>query len=108
MINRLLALVVVLAVFLCLLTSCGASTQEEDPFVQKLRTIEADWTEQQVYDLLGEPDRYGERSVVAEVFYDVDDATVATIQFWSEGIDIILYNQESGERTVILESSYAY
>ena len=67
-----------------------------------LRKIEKDWSMQQVIDLLGTPDRYGERSVVAEVFYAVDENTEATIAFWSEGIEITLRNVETGETMTLL------
>ncbi len=75
--------------------------------LEMLRKIEKDWTIQQVINLLGKPDRYGERSVVAEVFYTVDKNTEATIAFWSSGIEITVYNSETGERAVILEGPMA-
>lgn len=71
--------------------------------LDKLHAIEKDWTSDQVYTLLGMPDRYGERSVVAEVFYTVDPTTEAVIAFWDEGIQIELYNSETGERTPLLD-----
>lgn len=70
--------------------------------LDKLRQIKPDWTEQQVYDLLGTPDRFGERSVVAEVFYTVNPTTEAVIAFWSDGIQITVINSETGEKTTIL------
>ena len=98
------------AVFVCFpLCSCsGLSDPTSQPvtyttneagerIMDKLLEIEEDWTPQQVFGLLGEPDRYGERSVVAEVFYTVDDKTEAAIAFWSDGIEITLQNIASGE-----------
>lgn len=70
--------------------------------LEQLCQIRSNWTEQQVTDLLGAPDRYGERSVVAEVFYTVDENTEATIAFWSEGIEITLHNMTTGEKTTLL------
>lgn len=67
-----------------------------------LREIEKDWSMQQVTDLLGAPDRYGERSVVAEVFYTVDEDTEAAIAFWSEGIEITLRNAVTGKSASLL------
>ena len=75
--------------------------------LDKLSKIEKDWSPQQVTDLLGAPDRYGELSVVAEVFYTVDENTEAKISFWDSGIKITVYNSETGERAVILEGPIA-
>lgn len=75
---------------------------EEKNMLDKLRQIEPNWTKQQVYDLLGMPDRFGERSVVAEVFYTVNPTTEAVIAFWSEGIQITVINSETGEKTTML------
>lgn len=85
------------------LNTVSGADKEEGTMLDKLRQIKSDWTEQQVYDLLGMPDRYGERSVVYEVFYTVSPATQAVIAFWSEGIEIVVFNSETGERTIILD-----
>ncbi len=65
--------------------------------LEMLRKIEKNWTIQQVIDLLGKPGRYGERSVVAEVFYTVDKIIETTITFWSSGLEITLNNMTTGE-----------
>lgn len=78
------------------------TVSKDGTMLNKLRQIKSDWTEQQVYALLGEPDKYGERSVVYDAFYTVNPTTEATISFWSEGIEIIVFNSETGERTTIL------
>lgn len=71
--------------------------------LEKLYQIKPDWTEQQVHDLLGEPDEQGQASVVMQDYYNVDDKTRATIYYWNEGIQIELVNLETSEMTVILE-----
>ncbi len=69
--------------------------------LEKLRTIEPDWTEEDVYILLGPPDRYGTRSVVAEVMYAVDDTTEAVVAFWSEGTQVYLINTVTRETAAL-------
>ena len=71
--------------------------------LKKLHKIKSDWTEQQVWNLLGEPDRLGERNVVAEIFYTIPPASEAAIAFWDEGIEITVTNLETGKKTVILD-----
>ena len=88
-------------------TTLTTVTPEETDMFGRLRQIQSNWTEQQVFDLLGEPDRTGEASVVAQVFYSVGTKSEAIISFWSEGIEIIIYNSESRERTVLLERPIA-
>lgn len=75
----------------------------ENTMLEKLYQIKPDWTEQQVHDLLGEPDEQGQASVVMQDYYNVDDKTRATIYYWNEGIQIELVNLETSEMTVILE-----
>lgn len=100
--KKLWSVLIATCLLLCLLASCGGQTT-----LDKLHTIKKGWTMEQVIDLLGKPDRYGERSVVAEIFYTVDKNTEATIAFWSSGIEITVYNSETGERAVILEGPIA-
>ena len=52
--------------------------------LEQLCQIRSDWTEQQVYDLLGKPDRDGEASVVAEAYYSssVGGVTVSAKETW--------------------------
>lgn len=80
-----------------------AENEEGKDMMDKLHQIKSDWEEQQVFDLLGMPDRYGERSVVAEVFYTVDSTREATIAFWRKGVQITVTNLETGETTTVLE-----
>ncbi len=79
-----------------------AENEEGKGMMEKLYQIKSDWKEQQVFELLGMPDRYGERSVVAEVFYTVDSTREATIAFWREGVQITVTNLETGETATVL------
>ena len=63
------------------LNTVSGTDKEDGTMLDKLHQIKSDWTEEQVFALLGMPDRYGERSVVAEVFYTVSPATEAVIAF---------------------------
>ena len=102
--KKLLALTLVLAVIMIGFASCASSQSTEgEKMLKKLHKIKSDWTEQQVRDLLGEPDRLGERNVVAEIFYTIPPASEAAIAFWDEGIEITVTNLETGEKTVILD-----
>ena len=85
-------------------SAAGAAfaSAEEKAMLKKLRRIRSDWTEQQVRDLLGTPDRFGEMNVVGEVFYMISPTKEATIAFWSEGIEITVTDAETGEKAVIL------
>ncbi len=104
MMKKLLAAAVVFTLAMCMLASCAAPSvsPEEKAMMKKLRQIKSDWTEQQVRELLGEPDRFGERSVVAEIFYTVSPTKEAAIAFWSEGIEITVTDSETGEKTGVL------
>ena len=102
--KKLLALTLVLAVIMIGFASCASfQFMEGEKMLKKLHKIKSDWTEQQVRDLLGEPDRFGERSVVYELFYTIPPASEAAIAFWNEGIQITVTNLETGEKTVILD-----
>ena len=101
--KKLLALTLVLAVIMMVFASCASSRSTEEKMLDKLHQIKSDWTEQQVRDLLGEPDRFGERSVVYELFYTISPTSEAAIAFWDEGIEITVTNLETGEETVILD-----
>ena len=102
--KKLLALTLVLAVIMIGFASCASfQSMEGEKMLKKLHKIKSDWTDQQVLDLLGEPDRLGERSVVREIFYTIPPASEAAIAFWDEGIEITVTNHETGEKTVILD-----
>ena len=101
--KKLLALTLVLAVIMIGFASCASSRSTEEKMLDKLHQIKSDWTEQQVRDLLGEPDRFGERSVIYEMFYTISPTSEATIAFWNAGIKITVTNLETGEETVILD-----
>ena len=102
--KKLLALTLVLAVIMIGFVSCASSQSTEgEKMLKKLHKIKSDWTDEQVIDLLGEPDRYGELSVVYELFYRIDPMTEATIAFWSQGIKITVTDCGTGEETVILD-----
>ena len=105
---------IVLILAVCMLAACAApltsdaggsaagaasASAEEKAMLKKLRRIRSDWTEQQVRDLLGTPDRFGELNVV---FYMISPTKEATIAFWSEGIEITVTDAETGEKAVIL------
>ena len=108
---------IVLILAVCMLAACAApltsdaggsaagaasASAEEKAMLKKLRRIRSDWTEQQVRDVLGTPDRFGELNVVGEVFYMISPTKEATIAFWSEGIEITVTDAETGEKAVIL------
>lgn len=108
---------IVLTLAMCMLSACAAplasdtggsaagatsASSEEKAMLKKLRRIRSDWTEQQVRDLLGTPDRFGKLNVVGEVFYTISPTKEATIAFWSEGIEITVTDAETGEKAVIL------
>ena len=102
--KKILAFTIVLALIMIGFVSCtNSQSTEGEKMLKKLHQIKSDWTEQQVRDLLGEPDRCGERSVVYELFYRIDPMTEATIAFWNEGIQITVTDFETGEKTVILD-----
>lgn len=105
MMKKLLVSVIVLTLALCMLAACADSSvaPEEKVMMKKLRQIKSDWTEQQVRELLGEPDRFGERSVVYEIFYTVSPTKEADIAFWNESIEITITDSETREKTVILK-----
>ncbi len=83
-------------------SAVGTVTEQSGDILDKLRQIRSDWTQQQVFDLLGQPDRYGARNVVAEIFYTVDETKEAVIAFWSDGIKITVNDPATGEYTTIL------
>lgn len=102
--KKILAFTMVLIIVALSLASCTNShSTEEEKMLDKLHQIKSDWTQQQVRDLLGEPDRLGEMNVVAEIFYTIPPASEAAIAFWNEGIEITVTNLETGEKTVILD-----
>ena len=102
--KKFLALTLVLAVIMIGFASCASSQSTEgEKMLKKLHKIKSDWTEQQVWNLLGEPDRLGERNVVSEIFYTIPPASEAAIAVWDEGIEITVTNLETGEKTVILD-----
>lgn len=102
--KKILAFTMVLIIVALSLASCTNShSTEKEIMLDKLHQIKSDWTQQQVQDLLGEPDRLGERSVVAEIFYTIPPASEAAIAFWNEGIQITVTNFETGEKAVILD-----
>lgn len=102
--KKLLALTLVLAVIMISFVSCASSQSTEgEKMLRKLHKIKSDWTDEQVIDLLGEPDRRGELSVVYELFYRIDPMTEATISFWNEGIKITVTDCGTGEETIILD-----
>ena len=102
--KKILAFTMVLIIVALSLASCTNShSTEEEKMLDKLHQIKSDWTEQQVRDLLGEPDRFGERSVIYEMFYTISPTSEATIAFWNAGIKITVTNLETGEKTVILD-----
>lgn len=115
--KRLLGCGMLMLAVCCLLTACDrpggpASSavfsaeslgQEESGILDKLCQIEKDWTQEQVFALVGEPDRYGERSVVAEVFYTISPETEACIAFWSDGLRMHLIHHKTRETTILLE-----
>lgn len=102
--KKILALTMVLILVVFNLAAClNSHSTEEEKMLDKLHQIKSDWTEQQVRDLLGEPDRFGERSVIYELFYTISPTSEATIAFWNAGIKITVTNLETGEETVILD-----
>ncbi len=113
-VKKIVLLALVMTVLAGCLTACGAapdtsstpptSNAEGTDILAKLEQIELDWTHQQVYALLGEPDRYGERSVVSEVIYTVDDTTEAVIAFWSEGTDVSLMDKATRQTRALRET----
>lgn len=102
--KKILAFTIALTLMMITLVACANShSTEEKKMIDKLHQIKSDWTQQQVRDLLGEPDRLGELNVVAEIFYTIPPASEAAIAFWDEGIEITVTNLETGEKTVILD-----
>lgn len=80
---------------------------EDDTMLDKLYQIKKGWTEEQVCELLGEPNRQGGMSVVVDVYYTVDSTTEAAVYYWvgEQGLIVTkvdLINSESGEHTAIL------
>ena len=103
MMKKILAFTMALIIGVFGLAACANSHSTEEDMLDKLHQIKSDWTEQQVRDLLGEPDRFGERSVIYELFYTISPTSEATIAFWDSGIQITVTNHETGEKTVILD-----
>mgnify|MGYP004495164025 CR=1 FL=1 len=101
--KKILAFTIALTLMMITLVACTSSRSTEEKMLDKLHQIKSDWTEQQVRDLLGEPDRFGERSVIYELFYTISPTSEATIAFWNAGIKITVTNLETGEKTVILD-----
>ena len=101
--KKILAFTIALTLMMITLVACTSSRSTEEKMLDKLHQIKSDWTQQQVRDLLGTPDRLGEMNVVAEIFYTIPPASEAAIAFWDEGIEITVTNLETGEKTVILD-----
>ena len=100
-------LVSFLVMLMFVLTSCGRSSGDWS-VKDKLNQIEKGWTEEQVCDLLGQPDRHGETSSVIDVYYRVDSTTEAAVYYWIEQaqqtvLRVILIDNDTGETTVITE-----
>ena len=115
--KRRVALAIILVLVIVVSSSCNGRTnvsstplspsnQASNSMLEKLKLIQRDWTPEQVYALLGTPDRCGERSVAAEEFYTVDSTTEAVIAFWDEGVQIRLRHLDTGETTTLLGRGY--
>lgn len=114
--KKITVMVLLIAFFLLSLTACGhgngdttaptvkatAQHMSEAELTAKLQQIRSDWTRQQVFSLLGEPDRYGVSSIVAEGFYTVNATTEAAVEFWKDGIKIRYRNTEDGSYSAYL------
>ena len=85
-------------------TNVSTERGDEQTVIDKLYQIESDWTEQQVHDLLGPPDEYGQASVVVQDYYNISETKRATISYWGEGVQVEIYDFEAKENIVILET----
>ena len=69
----------------------------QNPLLQKMYQVESNWTKEQVYALLGQPDLIPSDGSIDE-YYNVSDTEIAQVRYTDEGITI-----KNVETTVILD-----
>ena len=70
----------------------------------KLNQIKEGWTNEQVVNLLGEPDEYGGTNIVMSLIYHINDTEKAYIScFGYKVFNIYIQNAITGETTTIIE-----
>lgn len=77
---------------------------EEESMFDKLNQIKEGWTNEQVVNLLGEPDEYGGTNIVMSLIYHINDTEKAYIScFGYKVFNIYIQNAITGETTTIIE-----